>query len=103
MNDITELRDVLFAQLAELRGAATGDAEALKSAIAKAAAVSDLAKSIPDTGRLEVDYLRVTGGGESRFLAAPAATGGDGGQDVEREVRELPNGIVRVVQHALRG
>ena len=62
--------------------------------------MAGLAKAVTDTGRLEVDYLRVSGGGESPFLQAP-----QGGTDsaTQTEERDLPNGVVRVVQHRLKG
>jgi len=89
--DITTLRAALFAQLAELRAADTTNPEALKAAISKAGAVSDLAKTLTETARVEVDYLRATGGGESSFI------------DTAVGQANLPNGITGVVRHRLAG
>lgn len=102
MNDtarenIDGLRTHLFAQLRELRATASTDVEALKSAIAKAGAVSGLAKAITDTARVEVDYLRANAGGESDFLASKPAQG-----DGAPAQNLLPNGIVGIRRHLLR-
>ena len=93
--DITALRKHLFAQLAELRATTNDDAEALKSAISKAGAVAEIAKVIADTAKVEVDYLRVTGGGESSFIdTAIGASNVPSG---------LPNGVTGITRHVLRG
>ena len=96
MNHIQGLREHLFAQLAELRNTGTGDAEALRAAVAKASAVAELAKTITDTARVEVEYLKASGGIESTFLTATP-------REEEVNERQLPNGVVRVVQHKLKG
>lgn len=96
MNDIQGLREHLFAQLAELRNTGAGDAEALRAAVSKASAVAELAKTITDTARVEVEYLKASGGGESAFLSATL-------REEETQERQLPNGVVRVVQHRLKG
>jgi hypothetical protein len=85
---MTALRATLFAQLAELRETKADDPNLLRAAVAKAAAVSDLAKTITDTARVEVDYLRACGGGESAFIGGAAA---------------LPKGITGVTRHRLAG
>lgn len=56
--------------------------------------ISDLSQVIVNTAKVEVDYLRVTGNGESPFI--------DRGQDDARR-KALPNGITGVVTHRLRG
>lgn len=89
MSDITTLRAALFAQMDELRAADPKDAERLKAVISKASAVSEIAKTITDTARVEVDYLRASGGGESAFLGS-AQPG-------------LPPGIKSVTRHRLAG
>ena len=93
-NDLTELYGHLFATLRGLR-----DKEApLPIEIAKA--VCGVAEQMTAAARVEVDYLRAIGADaahSSRFLTnTPAA-------DETAETRELPNGVVRVVQHKLRG
>ena len=92
-NNIDALREELFAQMRELRATSTEDKEALQSAVRKSAAVSDLARAITDTGRIEIDHIRATNGGESKFLAV----GHDDGDDIG----ELPNGITAIVKHRL--
>jgi hypothetical protein len=58
--------------------------------------VAELAKTITDTARVEVEYLKASGGGESAFLSATL-------REEETQERQLPNGVVRVVQHRLKG
>lgn len=90
-NDISALRAHLFAQLAELRAAGVDNPEALKATISKAGAVSEIAKVITDTAKVEVDYLRATGGGESSFI------------DTAVGQANLPNGITGITRHRLAG
>lgn len=90
-HDITALRSALFAQLEELRAADTTNPEALKAAIRKAGAVSDLAKTLTETARVDVDYLRASGGGESTFLDSTVGA------------RNLPPGITGITRHRLAG
>ena len=84
-NTIDTLRATLFAQLAELRAAGP---EALKDAIARSRAVSELGAVLIDSARVEVDYLRLVDDAQATgFLeAAPGA---------------LPPGITGIVQHRL--
>jgi hypothetical protein len=91
MNDnIDALRAELFAQMRELRATSTADKEALQAAVRKSAAVSDLARAITETGRVEVDHIRATNNGESKFLA------------VEHDADvDLPNGITAIVRHRI--
>lgn len=60
--------------------------------------VSDLAQVIVNTAKVEVDYLRVTGGGESGFIEPPA-----GAETAQSNGAALPNGISGIVRHRLRG
>lgn len=80
---LTDLREALFATL---EGVKNGSID-----LDKAKAVNEVAKTIVDTAKVEVDYLRVTGGGESEFI--DGAIGAD----------NLPNGITSVVRHRLAG
>ncbi|HWH72873.1 MAG TPA: hypothetical protein VNV16_01240 [Methylibium sp.] len=57
----------------------------------KARAINDVAKTIVDTAKVEVDYLRATGGGESAFI------------DSAIGIDNLPPGITGIRQHRLRG
>lgn len=81
--DITALRAHLFATL---QGVKDGSID-----LDKARAVNEIGKTLVDTARVEVDYLRATGGGESRFL------------DTTIGSSNLPNGITGVVRHRLAG
>ena len=58
--DITSLREQLFATLAAVKDGSID--------IDRARAVNEIGKTLLDTARVEVDYLRVIGGGESEFL-----------------------------------
>ena len=57
--------------------------------IEKAKLVGDLRQVIVNTAKVEVDYLRATGGGESTFIHT--AIGAD----------NLPNGITSITRHTL--
>jgi hypothetical protein len=61
----------------------------------KARAVNEVAKTIVDTAKVEVDYLRATGGGESSFI--DTAIGADNLPE------GLPNGITGITRHRLAG
>lgn len=80
---LTNLREALFATL---EGVKNGSID-----LEKAKAVNEVAKTIVDTAKVEVDYLRVTGGGESEFI------------DGAIGAANLPNGITGVVRHRLAG
>lgn len=84
---ISDLRETLFATLEGIKNG-TLDIE-------KARAVNDVAKTIVDTAKVEVDYLRTTGGGESTFIET--AIGAD------NLPPGLPNGITGVTRHRLVG
>ena len=81
--DINALRAHLFSAL---QGVKNGTLD-----LDKARAVNELGKTIVDTAKVEVEYLRATGGGESKFLEAT----------VEGET-PLPPGITGIRQHRLR-
>jgi hypothetical protein len=84
---ISDLRAALFATL---EGVKDGSVD-----LDKARAVNEVAKTIVETAKVEVDYLRVTGGGESSFL--DAAIGADNLPE------GLPNGITAITRHRLAG
>lgn len=79
---IDDLRATLFAAL---EGVKSGTLD-----LEKARAINDIGKSIIDTARVEVDYLKATGGGESAFIAS--AVGND----------NLPPGITGVRRHLIK-
>jgi hypothetical protein len=80
---IEDLREALFATL---QGVKDGTID-----VEKARAVNELGKTICDTAKVEVDYIKASGGGESTFLS------GTVGAD------NLPPGITGITQHRLRG
>lgn len=79
--NIDDLRAALFATLEGLRAGTV--------AVDQARAINEIGKTIVDTAKVEIDYLRVNDGGESEFLGS---TVGDG---------NLPKGITGVVRHRL--
>lgn len=80
---ISDLRDTLFATLDAVKDG-TLDLD-------KARQINEVAKTIVETAKVEVDYLRVTGGGESEFINT--AIGND----------NLPPGITGITRHRLQG
>jgi hypothetical protein len=82
--NITELRTHLFATIRGLR-----DKNAPLD-IERAKAISEVAKTIIASAKVEVDYLKLAGGGESSFI--DGAVGND----------SLPAGIVGRTVHRLK-
>lgn len=80
---ISDLRETLFATPEAVK---SGDMD-----LDKAKAVNEVAKTIVDTAKVEVDYLRVTGGGECEFLDGAIGSA------------NLPSGITGIVRHRLQG
>lgn len=78
---IEDLRETLFSTLQAVKDG-TLDLD-------KARAVNEIGKTLIDSARVEVDYLRTAGGGESSFIATP----GPG---------SLPPGITGVRQHRIK-
>jgi len=62
--DLTTLREHLFEAL---QGIKAGTLE-----LDKARAINELGKTLVDTAKVEVDYLRACGGGESSFIDTAA-------------------------------
>lgn len=79
---ITDLRAALFETLQQVKNG-TMDLD-------KARAVNELGKTLIDSAKVEVEYLRATGGGESTFL--DTAAGAD----------NLPPGVTGRTVHRLR-
>jgi hypothetical protein len=84
---INDLRETLFATLEGVK-AGTIDLD-------KARAINDIARSITETAKVEVDYLRTTGGGESSFI--------DTAIEADNLPEGLPNGITGITRHRLQG
>ena len=85
-NDISALREHLFGTIAALR-----DKENPMD-IERARAVSEVAQTIINSAKVEVDHLKMVGDGESAFLKLKA----------ESE-KPLPPGIAGVTVHRLGG
>lgn len=77
--NINDLRTTLFDTL---QGIKDGSID-----LDKARAINEVSKTIIDTAKVEVDYLKVNGGGESAFV----------------EAIEPPQGILGVTRHRLVG
>ena len=82
--NIDDLRDHLFATLEALRDKQN------PMDIDRARAVSEVAKTIIDSAKVEVEYMRLNGGGESEFITATGNA-------------NLPTGITGVTRHRLKG
>lgn len=59
--------------------------------IERARMIGDISQVIVNTARVEVEYLKATGGGESTFI--DSAVGAD----------HLPNGITAITRHRIGG
>lgn len=82
-NDITALRDELFAAM---RGVKSGELD-----IDRARAVNEIGKTLVDTARVEVDYVKATGEGQSTFVGASV------------EQPSPPAGVLGIRQHRIKG
>lgn len=80
---INDLRETLFATL---EGVKSGSID-----LDKARQINEVAKTIVETAKVEVDYLRVTGGGESEFIDTAIGAG------------NVPEGITGRRVHRIRG
>lgn len=96
---IDDLRAALFETLDKVRDG-TLDVE-------RARAVNEVAKTIVDTAKVEVDYLRVTDGGESSFISSAIGAGNlppGLPPAAPRGHADTPNnGITGIVRHRLQG
>ena len=83
MSDITTLRATLFDTLNQLK---TGEIE-----IDKARAINDVAQTIINTAKTEIDFLRVAGGSGTGFIpdARPALPNA-GGTTKTLDVPDVP-------------
>lgn len=81
-NDLSALREELFATLRGLKNK-TVDLDTAR-------AVNEVAKTLVDTAKVEVDYIRASGGGESTFI------------DTAVGQSNLPPGITTSVVHRLK-
>lgn len=60
--NISDLRETIFDVIQDVRAG--------KISVDQAQAINDLSKTIVDSAKVEVDYLRVNNGGESTFIEA---------------------------------
>lgn len=90
-NDLAALREELFATM---RGVKAGTID-----LDRARQVNDIGKTLVDTARVEVDFLRATGEKESAFLAAKA----DHDIGTLPPSAEWPKGITGRTVHRLVG
>jgi len=81
---VNDLREHLFAALEALNDKAN------PMEVERARAVSDIAQTIINTAKVEIEYLKINGGGESGFIDAVGR-------------KTLPPGITGVLQHRMKG
>lgn len=81
--NINDLRETLFDTLNGIKSGAID--------LDKARAINEVSKTIIDTAKVEVDYLKVNNGGESAFIEA------------SQQQQPLPAGIVGITRHVLKG
>lgn len=97
-NDITTLRGHLFDTLEALRDKTN------PMDIDRAKAIGDIAQTIINTAKAEVEYLRVTGGQGSGFIGAEPPAPGLPQQTATgtgtKHVTKIPGGTV--TQHRIR-
>ena len=99
MNDINTLRERLFAALAGLRDKSMD--------VATAKAMSDVAQTVINTAKVEIDHLRATGA-EGRISFIPLPAPAEAGQretatgTVERTRGDKP-GITGITRHRIAG
>ncbi len=84
---LNDLREALFETLAAVKSGSMD--------LDKARAVNEIGRTLIETAKVEVEYLKTTGGGESTFI--DTAIGADNLPD------GLPNGITAITRHRLQG
>lgn len=89
-NTIDALRSELFATLRELRN------KEAPMDIERAHAVGEIAQTIINSAKVEVDHMKIAGGSGTGFLGTPAGPTPRGD-----EVKQVPGG--RIVTHRLKG
>lgn len=80
---INDLRETLFETLRAIKDGSMD--------LDKARAINEISKTVVDSAKVEVDYLRATGGGESSFIDSAIGAG------------NLPPGITAITRHRLQG
>jgi len=82
--NLSDLREALFDTLQKVKN---GEID-----LDRARAVNEIGKTLIDSAKVEVEYLRLTDDAESSFIDPKAAA----------EVEPLPNGVAGVVRHLIR-
>ena len=82
MSTITDLRAALMGTLSDLRNREN------PMDVDRAKAVAQVAGVIVETAKVEIDYLRVTGGNKSDFIEPK---------------QEMPPGVLGIRQHRIAG
>lgn len=94
-NTITDLRATLFDTLRALNRADD------PMEIERAKAISDVAQTIINSAKVEVDHLRLTGGRGSGFIPEDSLLDGDKVPAGTHLVEQRPG--LRITQHKLKG
>lgn len=81
-NDLTALRAALFETLRDVRAGSID--------LDRARAVNEIGKTLVDSAKVEVDYIKAAGGGESSFLDSAVGAA------------NLPPGIIGRTVHKIR-
>ncbi len=102
-NHISTVRAHMIDQLRALRAAKPG--EELDAEIRRAKGVSDVAQTIINSAKVEVDYLQATGQASTPFLEVPpdAPYLPNAGQSGTQRLPGPGNGITGITRHKLRG
>ena len=83
---LDDLRAILFDTLEKVK---SGDMD-----LDRARTVNEVGHTLINTAKVEIEYLRTVGGGESKFIHKPDELPGSDGP---------PNGITSIVQHRIKG
>jgi hypothetical protein len=93
-NNISTVRQLLIDQMQALRSALPGSD--LEDEIHRAKGMAEVAQSITNASRVELDYLRTVGNGRSDFIESKAV-------EIETTPDALPNGITSITRHRIAG
>lgn len=92
-SNVADLRAHLFATISALRD------ESNPMDIERAKAISEVATTIINTAKVEVDYIRATGAGCSEFLEI----GTSSNEDKQPKALPHPPGVLGVITHRMKG
>lgn len=91
---ISDLRDHLFATIVALRDPVN------PMDVNRARAISEVARQIVDSAKVEVEHMKVAGGDGSGFIPRAPALPSPSAKDGEQPAA---NGIVGITQHFIKG